>query len=363
VACPTPFASGVVELGHGGGGRQGHRLVDEIFRKAFASPGPRAANIAAARPDAALLVDGTQHDSAVLKIDASEIAFTTDAYVVTPLFFPGGDIGKIAALGTLNDLAVVGAKPLALSASFILEEGLALDDLRKITESMARAAHEQQIRVVTGDTKVVERGRGDGIYISTSGLGQRQAGADWQPSRIQPGDAILVSGDLGRHGMAILSVREGLRFDGAVESDCAPLWPLVQGLLPIAQGVHCLRDLTRGGLGAALNELCRSSQTRFSVDEASLPVCEAVSSACELLGLDPIVVANEGRFVAFVSQTHAEQALAALRAHPTGSGACQIGRVLRASSAGEPGAVELVSRLGTRRPLEWQTAEQLPRIC
>jgi hydrogenase expression/formation protein HypE len=279
--------------------------------------------------------------------------------VVRPLFFPGGNIGDLAINGTVNDLAMCGARPLYLSAGFILEEGLAMETLRRVTDSMRGAAERAGVRLVTGDTKVVDQGHGDGIYINTAGIGVIEAPGEIGPQRVEPGDAVLVSGDLGAHGVAILSVREGLEFEAPIASDTAPLWEPVAALLAAGIEVHCLRDLTRGGLASALNEIAQARGLLISLEEAAIPVSEPVKGACEILGLDPLYVANEGRFVAFVPQSQAERALEALRSVPVSAGAVQVGSVLEEKTA----AVVLRSRVGGRRVVDMLSGEQLPRIC
>jgi hydrogenase expression/formation protein HypE len=287
------------------------------------------------------------------------LALTTDSFVVHPLFFPGGDIGKLAVYGTVNDLAMAGAKPAYLTAGFILEEGLPMETLRRVVASMAEAARMAGVRVVTGDTKVVDRGKGDGIFINTAGVGWVAPGVEISPARVVPGDAILLSGDLGRHGMAIMSVREGLQFEGALESDCAPLAGLVAAMLATGVDIHCLRDLTRGGLAVALNEIALDAAVGVEIDEAAISVAEPVAAACELLGLDPLYVANEGRLVAFLPAASADRVLEAMRAHPTAAGAGLIGTVTKAHA----GMVELRSRFGGGRIVDLLSGEQMPRIC
>ena len=343
LACPAPLRHSTVQLAHGGGGRLTRELVERLFVRAFA-------NMALAE----------RHDSAVVTPPVGRLALTTDSYVVTPLFFPGGDIGKLAVYGTVNDLAMSGAVPRWLSASFILEEGFAMADLERIVQSMADAAQRAGVEIVTGDTKVVDRGRGHGVYVTTAGVGIVPEGVAIAPSRIQEADVVLVSGDLGRHGIAVLSIREGLEFETTIESDCAPLADLVRKLLEAGVDVHCLRDLTRGGLASALNELALDAELHVTIDEGAVPVGDAVAGACELLGLDPLYVANEGRLVAFVPDAEAERALDVLRKHPEGSAACVLGRVAR---RGVPGRVELRSRIGASRLLDLLSGEQLPRIC
>jgi len=344
LACPIPIRDDLpprVTLAQGGGGTAMHALIGEIL--------------------STLGVEGVaeMHDGAVLDVPASRVAFTTDSYVVNPLFFPGGDIGSLAVYGTVNDLAMCGAEPAWLSMGLVLEEGLPMEDLRKVLASMARASRETGVRVVTGDTKVVESGKADGIFVNTAGIGMVREGVRIAPSRIRPGDRIVLSGDIGRHGMAILAARGGLRLRSALESDLAPLWRAVSLVLGCGAEVHCLRDLTRGGLASALNELSMVSGLGFRVEEESIPVSSEVRGLCELLGLDPMHVACEGRFVAFVSGADAGEALKALGDCPEGCGATVIGVV---GDHSEPGVV-LSSPLGTERFMEMLSGEQLPRIC
>lgn len=343
--CPVPLSNhATVQMAHGGGGRVMRNLIESLFLPAFAAK--------------TSTLPSPPHDAAVLPTAAARLAFTTDSFVVNPLFFPGGDIGTLAICGTVNDLAMSGARPAYLSAGFILEEGLPMETLRRIVASMADTARAVGVRIVTGDTKVVDRGKADGIFINTAGVGWVPDGIEISPACVQPGDAILLSGDLGRHGMAIMSVREGLRFEGALESDCAPLDKLVEAMLAAGQ-VHCLRDLTRGGLAAALNEIALDVQVGIEIEEAAIPVAEPVAAACELLGLDPLYVANEGRLVAFVPAPAAEQVLEAMRRHPAAVGPCRIGTVTEA----HPGTVELRGRFGGRRIVDLLSGEQMPRIC
>ena len=317
-------------------------LIEEIFVPAFDNP--------------AL---GERHDSAVLPFSGGRLAFTTDSYVVSPLVFPGGDIGKLAVCGTVNDLAMAGAKPLWMSAGFIIEEGLPLAVLRRIVTSMKAAAQEAGIAIVTGDTKVVDRGKGDGLFVNTAGIGQVPDGEDIRPARVRPGDAVILSGDVGRHGIAVLSVREGLAFEAPIESDCAGLGFAVAALLSAGVEVHCLRDLTRGGLASALNEIALDTGMSIVIQELAIPVSGAVAAACEILGLDPYYVANEGRFVAFVPADQADRAIAAMQSVEVSAGATRIGHV----AAAPTGAVLLEHRLGGLRLLDLLSGEQLPRIC
>ena len=342
-SCPLPVsAKKTVQLAHGGGGRLMQELIQDVFVRAFHNP-----------------MLAPLHDGATWPVDKGTLAFTTDSYVVHPLFFPGGDIGSLAVNGTINDLAMCGAKPLYLSAGFILEEGLSLDVLQRVVNSMAEAARVAGVPIVTGDTKVVDRGKGDGIFINTSGVGLVPKGICVLPTLIRRGDAILVSGDLGSHGVAVLSVREGLTFAGKVESDSAPLHHIVSDLIDSGIDIHCLRDLTRGGLASVLNELAVAAKVGLTVDEAAIPVNEPVRGACELLGLDPLYVANEGRFVAVVPEQQAEAALAVMRRHKAASQASHIGAVTDRDSP----MVVLRTVVGTHRVLDLLSGEQLPRIC
>ena len=295
----------------------------------------------------------------MVALAGGRVAFTTDTYVVHPRTFPGGDIGSLAVYGTVNDLAVTGAEPAYLSAAFILEEGLALDELRAVVASMRAAATACKVALVTGDTKVVDRGKGDGLFVNTAGIGVMPPSVEIHPRRVRAGDVVLLSGDVGRHGIAVLSVREGLAFETPVTSDCGSVAPLVAALLTAGIDVHCLRDPTRGGLAAALNEIALDAELAVEVDEAAVPVSDEVAGACELLGLDPLYVACEGRLVAFVPEAEAPQALAVLRRAPLGHAATRIGRVVE----GPAGMVTLRTRLGARRLLDLLSGEQLPRIC
>ncbi len=334
-----------VLLAHGDGGQLMAELIEEVFIPRLGTgepPGDDSATI------------GQEKRSC----RTGRLVFTTDAFVVDPIFFPGGDIGKLAVCGTVNDLASGGAVPLALSASFILEEGLPVADLERVAESMAAAAREAGVRVICGDTKVVPRGKADKLYISTSGVGSVPAGVQVSGSRARPGDAILVSGPVGDHGLAVLSRREGLEFDSPITSDCAPLAGLVAAVLEAAPQVHVLRDPTRGGLATALNEIARQSLVEMEVDEASVPVRLPVAAACELLGLDPLYVANEGKMVVIAPAEQSDAVLSALKVHPLGTQAARIGTVREG-----PGRVLLRTALGTHRILDRHVGEQLPRIC
>ncbi len=343
-ACPVPIAEYErIVLGHGSGGRLTADLVRRIFLPAF---------------DGAVL--GALEDQATLPRPSGRIAMTTDAFVVRPLFFPGGDIGRLAVCGTVNDLAVGGARPLYLSAAFILEEGLPVADLLRVVASMRRACAEAEVELVAGDTKVVDRGKCDGLFISTSGVGVVPDGCALSIAAARPGDRVLVSGTIGDHGIAIMSVREGIAFDTALESDCAPLHGLARALLDAGgAAVRGMRDPTRGGVASALNELAAASRVGVKLEEAAIPLRPEVRSACELLGLDPLYVACEGRLVAVVAPEAADRALSAMRRHPLGSGAAIIGEVV----AEHPGMVTMRSLVGGERVVQLLAGEQLPRIC
>jgi hydrogenase expression/formation protein HypE len=341
--CPVPISErSEITIGHGGGGRLTEELLDKIFRPAFSNPALDC-----------------RHDGALLRTGGERLAFTTDSHVVSPLFFPGGDIGKVAVFGTVNDLAMCGARPLWLSAAFILEEGLPIEVLRRVVASMKAAGDQAGVSIVTGDTKVVERGKGDGLYVTTAGVGLVDEGVSIAPARIEAGDVVILSGDIGRHGMAVMAVREGMAFEGAIESDCAPLVEPVAALLAEYLEVHCMRDLTRGGLATALIELAETRGLEIAVDERSIPVTEEVRGACEILGLDPLYVANEGRFICFVPESSALAALAVLARSAPGGPPAIIGRV-RDSASGE---VMLRRLVGAERILSRLSGEQLPRIC
>lgn len=343
LSCPAPLPTGDrIVLSQGGGGTQTDRLIESVFKPEFTNP----------------LLD-VAHDGAVFQYNGQRLAMSTDTYVVRPLQFPGGDIGKLAVYGTINDLAMCGAQPLYLSAGFVLEEGLSVETLRAVVKSVGGAARDAGVPIVTADTKVVERGKADGLFINTSGVGVVLARQAIEPSRVKPGDVILVSGDIGRHGIAVMAVREGLAFETTIESDTAPLAAMVQDLIAEDIEVHCLRDATRGGLGGILVEVARASAWAAEVLESDIPVREDVRSACELLGLDPLFVACEGRFAAWVPAEGADWALEILRRHPAGQGACVIGRVLDIKD----GSVRLQGPFGGARLLEKPSGEQLPRIC
>lgn len=343
-SCPLPLADyPTIVMGHGGGGKLGNELVEHLFLPAFRN--------------AALENLG---DAAVLDLGTGKLVMSTDSFVVQPLFFPGGSIGELAVNGTVNDLAVSGAVPKFLSASFILEEGFPLAQLAAIVNDMAKAAATAGVQIVTGDTKVVERGHGDGCYINTSGVGTLRTGVSVGPHRAEPGDAVLVSGTIGDHGMAIMSVREGLEFESQIRSDCAALNGMIADVLnATGDAVHAMRDPTRGGLASTLNEIATASNVGIDIDEAALPVRAEVQSACELLGLDPVYVANEGKAVFFVAPEFADVVLSVLRAHPLGRDAARIGQVTSEHKR------MLVARtaMGSNRVIPTQIGEQLPRIC
>ena len=336
------FQDGQVELSHGNGGRAMAQLIEDLFAAAFRNPWLDQRN-----------------DQACLDLPPGRIAMTTDSYVVSPLFFPGGDIGSLAVHGTVNDLAMAGARPLHLSAGFILEAGFPLADLQRIVESMAGAARSAGVSIVTGDTKVVERGKGDGVFINTTGIGVIPDGVQLSGDRARPGDGILLSGTLGDHGVAVMSQRAGLEFETTLQSDSAALHELVAAMIAAAPGLRCLRDPTRGGLAATLNELATQSSVGMHIREAAIPIRAEVAAACELLGLDPLYSANEGKLVAICPPEDAERVLAAMRAHPLGAAAAIIGTVRE-----DPHRfVTMETLFGGNRLVDWLSGEQLPRIC
>ena len=341
--CPLPLRdSPTIVMGHGGGGAMSAELVDHVFLPSFA--------------DATLEQLG---DSAVLDVAGGRLAFSTDSFVVRPLFFPGGSIGDLAVNGTVNDLAMSGAQALFLSTAFILEEGTDIAKVGAVAKRLGDAAMRAGVRIVTGDTKVVETGHGDGVYINTAGIGLVPDGVDLRPDRAQPGDLVIVSGDIGVHGIAIMSVREGLQFGTEIQSDCQPLNGLVAAMLAVTSDIHVLRDPTRGGVATSLNEIAKASKVGIALDERVLPIPEVVANACAFLGLDPLQVANEGKLLAFVPSERAEEVLVAMRAHPAGADAVVIGECVEA----HPGMVAATTGFGASRVVDLPIGEQLPRIC
>ena len=340
--CPLPLRHDTVQMAHGGGGRVMRELIEKLLLPAFDNPALNA-----------------RHDAALLPLGQEHLAFTTDTFVVRPRFFPGGDIGKLAVHGTVNDLAMAGAKPLFLSVGLILEEGYPMEELSRVVASLRDAALLCGVSIVTGDTKVVDKGHGDGLYINTTGIGLAPPNLRIDPSQVRPGDAVIVSGDVGRHGMAVMSVRENLSFDAPIESDCGPVHHLAQALLEGGLDVHCMRDPTRGGLAAVLNEIALDGGVGIEAEESLIPVDGTVRAACEILGLDPYYVACEGRMVLMLPGAQADAALAILRRFPEGSGAARIGTVTDT----DRGMVLVKTSLGTKRILDLLSGEQLPRIC
>ena len=341
--CPIPLQHyPTIVMGHGSGGKMMADLIQHMFASAFQND-----------------ILNQLGDSAVISIRGTRVAFTTDSFVVKPLFFPGGDIGELAVNGTVNDLAMSGARPLYLSAGFILEEGLPMQTLGRIVDSTAQACRKANVQLITGDTKVVNKGHGDGLYINTTGIGLIPQGVDISPKNAQPGDAVIVSGTMGNHGIAILSVREGLQFETEICSDTAPLNSLVDTMLNVTQEIHCLRDATRGGLSAVLNELAAASKVGIEFEEQKVPVRAEVNAACEMLGLDPFYIANEGKLVAILPAGQADAVLAAMHSHPLGKDAVRIGSIV----AGHPGLVVAKTRIGGSRVVDLPAGELLPRIC
>jgi len=342
-SCPLPISDYKnVLLAHGGGGKLTQQIIQKMilpaFRNEYLEP---------------------LHDGAVVSLPGVRLAFTTDSYVVDPIVFPGGDIGTLAVNGTVNDIAMCGARPLYLSAAFILEEGLPMDQLWRVVRSMGAAAGKAGVVLVTGDTKVVDRGKGDQVFINTSGVGVVEPGVEIHPARVRPGDRILLSGPVGAHGIAILSVREGLEFETQIESDTAALNDLVLSMLAASKDIHLLRDPTRGGTAGVLNEIAESAGVGIEISEERIPVAEEVRGACEILGIDPLYVANEGRLVAFVGPDAAGKVLAEMRRHPLGRESVEIGEAV----AGHAGTVVMKSRIGGWRVVDMLSAEPLPRIC
>jgi hydrogenase expression/formation protein HypE len=353
MSCPLPLSDyDHVLLGHGSGGKLTAELIQRVFLPELGN------SVLSALEDQATVAFGTAGAS-TNGHPTPRLAFTTDSFVVRPLFFPGGDIGRLAVHGTVNDLAVGGATPLYLSAAFILEEGLPMDDLRRIVASMSESCREAGVQLVTGDTKVVDHGKGDLIFITTSGIGLVPAGRSLSIRKARPGDQVLISGTIGDHGIAIMSVREGLEFETVLESDSAPLHDLTRVMLEACPEIRCMRDPTRGGVSSALNELAAASKVGVRLDERTLPVRAEVSAACEMLGLDPLYVANEGKLVAVVPPEHAERVLSAMRRHRLGQNAALIGEIVDE----HPGMVVMRSVIGGDRVVTMLAGEQLPRIC
>src|SRR5450631_4867435 len=343
LSCPTPLRTNDrVLLGHGSGGKLSAELIRDVFLPALNNP-----------------VLSRLDDQAIVNVNGQRLAFTTDSFVVKPLFFPGGDIGSLAVHGTVNDLAMGGATPLFLSAAFIIEEGFSVDELRRIVNSLRQAAADAGVQIVTGDTKVVEKGKGDGLFINTTGIGLVPEGVDLSADRARPGDKVLLSGSIGDHGIAILAQREGLEFETQIQSDSAALHTLVAEMLGVTSNVRCMRDPTRGGVSSTLNEIAEQSRVGIELEESSLPIHEQVRGACELLGLDPLYVANEGKLIAIVAPEAADAVLQAMRRHPLGSEAQIIGTVKKEN----PGLVTMRTPFGTTRIVDMLAGDQLPRIC
>lgn len=341
--CPIPKSEyDKILLAHGGGGSLSHQLISKMFLPQF---------------DNELL--NAQHDSAIFTVGKNKFAFTTDSYVIQPIFFPGGDIGKLAVNGTINDLAVSGAKPLYISAAFIIEEGLPIEDLWKIVLSMKEAAKKAGVLIVTGDTKVVERGKGDKIFINTSGIGIVEEGIEISPKNCSEGDVIIINGSIADHGIAIMSAREGLTFETEIKSDTAPLNGLIQSVLVVSKNVHVMRDPTRGGVASTLKEIAMTAQVGIEINEKEIPIKEEVKGACEILGFDPLYIANEGKVLLFVAKEDAEKVLNAMLSNNYGKESRIIGRV----TSDHPGTVVMKTSIGSTRVIEMITGEQLPRIC
>ena len=342
-SCPMPINNYEhILLAHGGGGRLSHSLIQEFFIEQFNNPSLNA-----------------QHDGAVFTIDGTKLAFTTDSYVVQPVFFPGGNIGELAVNGTINDLAMCGAKPIYISAGLIIEEGLLMEDLWKIVQSMKKAAESAGVQIVTGDTKVVEHGKGDKIFINTSGIGIIDNNIDISPQRCSVGDNIIINGRIAEHGIAILSARENFEFVTKIQSDTVPLNGLVSDILKASKNIHVLRDPTRGGLSSSLNEIAVSSNTGIIIEENKIPITEEVKGACEILGFDPLYIANEGKMLVFVPPEDTGKVLSAMLAHPLGRESAIVGKVIEEN----PGIVVMKTSLGSTRIVDMMTGEQLPRIC
>lgn len=343
LACPTPLpAKDTITLAHGSGGRFSADLISDVFLPAFHNP-----------------VLALMDDQAIVNVNGQRLAISTDSFVVKPLFFPGGDIGSLAVHGTVNDLAMGGATPLFLSVAFIIEEGFSMNELRRVVNSLKQAASEAGVQIVTGDTKVVEKGKGDGLFINTTGIGVIAEGVTLSANRARPGDKVLLSGSIGDHGIAILAQREGLEFETQIQSDSAALHTLVAEMLGVTRDIRCMRDPTRGGVSSTLNEIAQQSQVGIELDETSLPIHEQVRGACELLGLDPLYVANEGKLIAVVAAEAADAVLQTMRQHPLGAEARIIGTVKRENA----GLVTMRTPLGTTRIVDMLAGDQLPRIC
>jgi len=341
--CPLPLQYEKIVMAHGGGGRMMQQLIDQIIQPTFSND-----------------ILNQQHDSAVVDVNGTKLAITTDSYVIDPIFFSGGDIGKLAVCGTLNDLAMSGAKPLYITCALIIEEGFAIESLQTVLQSMQHTAQQAGVLIVTGDTKVVDKGKGDRIYINTTGVGIVADNTDINAHNIQVGDDIIINSDLARHGIAIMLEREGIQFENNIKSDCADLSGLVQKLIQDNVSIHCMRDLTRGGLASGLIELATTGKLHFNLQENSLPIHTDVSSACEILGFDPLYIANEGCFSLFVPKSDSQQALQCLHQHPLGKQARIIGEV---TEVHDKGIVSLKTAMGINRVLDLFSGEQLPRIC
>ncbi|OGU12103.1 MAG: hydrogenase expression/formation protein HypE [Ignavibacteria bacterium GWB2_35_12] len=343
MTCPAPIRDyKQILLSHGGGGSLSHQLINEIFVKVFDNP---ALNL--------------QHDGAILDINGTKLAFTTDSYVINPIFFPGGDIGSLSVYGTVNDLAMCGAKPLFISAGFIIEEGFPIEELWEISNSMKQAADNAGVQIVTGDTKVVEKGKGDKLFINTAGIGLIDKNDSISPKNCKPGDVIIINGSIAEHGIAILSKREGFEFESEIISDCCPLNGLVQEILSVSKNVHTMRDPTRGGVASVLNEIAMSSNLGIVIEENKIPINDNVKSACEILGFDALYVANEGKVLIFVTPDDAEKVLQVMKNHPYGKDASIIGKVVDDN----PGLVRMKTSIGSMRIVDMLSGEQLPRIC
>ncbi len=343
LSCPVPISEYKnVLLAHGGGGKLTHQLIQKMFLSQFGNE-----------------FLAPLHDGAIVNVNGSRLAFSTDSYVINPIFFPGGDIGELAVNGTINDLAMCGATPLYLSSALIIEEGFAMEDLWRVVLSMQRAAAAGGVKLVTGDTKVVDRGKGDKIFVNTSGIGSIPEGVNIDPTSIRPGDKILINGPIAVHGIAIMSVREGLEFETEIKSDTAALNGLVSTMLNATKSIRVLRDPTRGGVASVLNELAESSQIGLRIHEESIPISDEVRGACEILGLDPLYVANEGKVIAVVPPEQADVVLATMRSHPLGAESQIIGEAI----AGHKGTVLMQSNIGGSRVVDMLSGEQLPRIC